>query len=105
MAASVWQRPVVAEKDRVALARRQANAAAALLRLDDAEPAWRLLRHTSQPDARSYLVRDLAPLGADAPAVVRRLEQEQDLSARRALILALGEYAAEQLPPNLRARL
>jgi formylglycine-generating enzyme required for sulfatase activity/serine/threonine protein kinase/tetratricopeptide (TPR) repeat protein len=103
--ASVWHRPVVGEKDRIALASRQANGAVALLQLADAERVWPLLRHSPYPDRRSYLVQRLAPLGIDATTLVRRLEEEPDVSARRALVLALGEYTAEQLPAELRARL
>jgi formylglycine-generating enzyme required for sulfatase activity len=101
--ASISHRTVVAEADRIVLARRQAGAAAALVRLGADEAAWRVLQHTPTPDARSYLVRDLAPRGVEAQALVRRLDEEKDASARRALILALGEYTAEQLPVEARA--
>jgi formylglycine-generating enzyme required for sulfatase activity len=103
--ASVWHRPVLAEAERVALARRKANAALGLLHLGQAEPVWPLLRHSPTPDVRSYLVRDLATRGSDARVLVKRLEVEDDVSARRALILALGEYSAAQLPTSLRAEL
>src|SRR5262249_7383657 len=43
-AASVWGQPVLSEFARDDLARRQANAAAALLLLDQADPVWRHLR-------------------------------------------------------------
>jgi formylglycine-generating enzyme required for sulfatase activity len=66
---------------------------------------WPLLRHCADPTARSYLVQRLAPLGIEAAAVAERLEVEPDVSARRALILALGEYGPEQLPEGLRNRL
>jgi hypothetical protein len=72
------------EKDRVALAQRQANSAVALLQLGDPDRVWPLLRHNHYPDRRSYLVARLAPLGIDVGALVRRLEEEQDVSARRA---------------------
>jgi formylglycine-generating enzyme required for sulfatase activity/serine/threonine protein kinase len=103
--ASVWHRPVVAEGDRIALASQQANGAAALLQLGDAERVWPLLQHSPYPDRRSYLVQRLAPLGIDATSLVQRLEEEQDVSARRTLVLALGEYTAEQMPAELRTRL
>ncbi len=103
--ASVWHRPLVTEADRLALARRQASAAAALLLLGDAEAAWPVLRHAPTPDARSYLVRDLAPRGVGAAVLAKRLGELTDASARRALVLALGEYTAEQLPAELRSAL
>jgi formylglycine-generating enzyme required for sulfatase activity len=41
-------------------------------------------------------------LGADPRLLVRRLEVEKADSARRALILALGEYSARDLPASVR---
>ena len=103
--ASVWHRPVIAETALDALARRQANAAAALMRLGEPELAWPLLHHSRDPRRRTYLLHRLGPLGVDAGLVARRLEVEPDASARLALILSLGRFAPEQLPPALRARL
>ncbi len=93
------------EVERIALARRQAAAAAALMWLGRFEAALPVLRHTPTPDARSYLVRDLARRGVGAADVLKRLDEEKDASARRALILALGEYTAEQLPVGQRSAL
>jgi formylglycine-generating enzyme required for sulfatase activity len=87
------------------MAKRRATAAAALLLLGDEKVTWPVLRHSPDPTARSYLVQRLAPLGVEATAVADRMEAEPDVSARRALILALGEYGPEQLPDGLRARL
>jgi formylglycine-generating enzyme required for sulfatase activity len=95
--ASVWHRPPVPEAERDALARRQARAAVALLRLGEGDAVWPLLRHAPDPRLRSFLVHDLAPLGADPRLLVKRLGVEQDVSARRALLLALGGFAA---PPG-----
>src|SRR5262249_19069131 len=39
-----------------------------------------------------------SPLGADARAVVKRLADEKDVFARRALLLALGEFGDKALP-------
>jgi formylglycine-generating enzyme required for sulfatase activity len=80
------------------LAKRQASAAVALLQLGQGERVWPLLRHRPDPRLRSYLIHRLSPLGADARAIVKRLEQEPDVSAKRALLLCLGEFGAEQLP-------
>jgi formylglycine-generating enzyme required for sulfatase activity len=105
VSASVWQRPVLTEAEQVTLARRRANAATALLLLGQEEAVWPLLRDAKPADVRSFLVRDLAARGVDARAVVKRLEGEADAAARRALILALGEYTLEQLPQDVRADL
>jgi hypothetical protein len=97
--------PGVTEVARPALARRRASAGLALLRLGHAEGCWPLLKHNSYPEARSRLIHRLAPAGVTAEALVARLEKEKDVSIRRALILALGEYTAEQVPTPLRQRL
>jgi formylglycine-generating enzyme required for sulfatase activity len=104
-AASVWHRPVVPEEAREALARRQANAAAALLLLGEPDPVWPLLRHGPDPRRRTYLIHALAPLGVEAHMVVQRLENEQEESARRALILSLSLFRPEQVPAAMRERL
>jgi serine/threonine protein kinase/formylglycine-generating enzyme required for sulfatase activity len=86
------------EEEREVLARRQANAAVALFKMDRPETAWSLLQHRRDPRLRSYLIHALSLLGADARAIVRRLDEERDVSARRALLLALGEYDEQALP-------
>jgi formylglycine-generating enzyme required for sulfatase activity len=90
------------EDEKEKLAKRQANAAVALLRMDQPERVWRLLRHRPNPRVRSYLIHRLAPLGADPATMIKRLEQEKDVSVRRALLLALGEF---KLPTGERDRL
>ena len=95
--ASIWQRPSASTAQRERLARRQAQAAATLLLLGDADPVWPLFRRTEQPEQRSQLVWRAGLLGVDPVVLVRRLDLERDVSARRALIVALGDYSAEQL--------
>ena len=102
LAAAVWQRPVVTEKERDRLGQRRANAAVALLHLGRPERVWPLLRQAPHPDARTYLLHRAGPLGADVGLLLRRLNVEEDASARQALILSLGEYTAEQLPAGRR---
>jgi formylglycine-generating enzyme required for sulfatase activity len=89
------------------LARRQANAAAALLRMGQPEKVWPLLRHTppDDPRVRSYLIHRLSVLGADAGALAKRLDDEPDISVRRALLLALGEFTEADLLPGTRTSL
>ncbi len=95
------ERPSSDER-RESLAKRQTNAAVALLRMNQPERVWRLLRHSSDPRVRSYLIDRLGPLGANAQAIINRLEVEPDLTARRALILSLGEYTETQITPDVR---
>jgi formylglycine-generating enzyme required for sulfatase activity len=89
------------------LAKRQANAAVALLRMDQAGKVWPLLKQRSDPRVRSYLIHRFGPLGAEAQALVTRLVEEPDVTIRRALILSLGpeEFGAAAWTPEAKQRL
>ncbi len=82
------------DEKRERLARRQANAAVALLRMGQPAKVWPLLQRTppDDPRTRSYLIHRLVPLGADAAVLVRQCDSERDVTRRRALLLALGEF-------------
>lgn len=75
-------------------ARRQAQAAVALLQLGRDELVWPLLRHSRDPRTRSYLIHLFQPLGTDIQLLLSRWPKETDISARCALLLALGTYDA-----------
>ena len=90
------------DEKREKLAKRQANAAAALLRMNRPEKVWPLLKHSPDPRVRSYLIHRLSPLGADAGAILKRLDEEPDVTIRRALLLSLGEYDEKGLSPEAR---
>src|SRR5262249_58836772 len=79
------------------LAQRQANAALALLKLDRPEKAWTVLKHSPNPRARSYLIHRLYPFGVESVALIKRLDEEPDVTIRRALLLSLGEYGEKEL--------
>ncbi|MFI5455786.1 MAG: SUMF1/EgtB/PvdO family nonheme iron enzyme [Isosphaerales bacterium] len=127
LTASVWHRPAVKEEAKDRLAERQARAAAALVRFGKAGEVWPLLRHTSDPRLRSFIVNWLKPLGADPHATAAELARldspatpgtrrvappatggmdailfHPEISTRRALILALGTYGTEGLSPGER---
>jgi serine/threonine protein kinase/formylglycine-generating enzyme required for sulfatase activity len=95
------------DEKREKLAKRQANAAVALLRMDQPGKIWPLLRRTApdDPRVRSYLIHRLSPLGADSGAIIKRLDDEPDVTIRRALLLSLGEFTEEQLPADTRSSL
>jgi formylglycine-generating enzyme required for sulfatase activity len=57
------------------LAERQARAAVALVRLGRADEVWPLLRHSTDPRLRSFIVNWLRPLGADPHAIVAELDR------------------------------
>jgi formylglycine-generating enzyme required for sulfatase activity len=76
----------------------------ALLRLGRPDRVWPLLKHQPDPRVRSYLIHRLSPLGADPQALWRRFEAESEVSARRALLLCLGEFGEKELPPAEREK-
>jgi formylglycine-generating enzyme required for sulfatase activity len=101
------------------LAGHQARAAIALVRLGQGEEVWPLLRHGPDPRLRSFIIHWLNPLGADPHALANELAAipsaarpasgqmdavlfHPETSIRRALILALGTYAADTLSPGER---
>jgi formylglycine-generating enzyme required for sulfatase activity len=96
-AVSAWQRPA-AVRARELLAERQGTAAALLLSSGDAGPVWPLFRHSPDPTRRSWLVWRAGERGADPKLLIDRLLAEKDVSAKRALIVALGEYDDKALP-------
>jgi formylglycine-generating enzyme required for sulfatase activity/serine/threonine protein kinase len=91
------------DKDRLAF--RQANAAVMLLHLGDEQTAWPLLRHGPDPGRRTYLTHHLGSYGIDATVVLDRLQNEPEVSARRALLLSLGEYPSAKVPAPQRQKL
>jgi formylglycine-generating enzyme required for sulfatase activity len=88
--------------DRETLAKRQVNAAVALLRMNQPAKVWPLLKHSPDPRVRSYLIHRLSPLGADAGAIVKQLDREADVTIRRALVLSLEEYSETEFTPDAR---
>ncbi|HEV3080409.1 MAG TPA: SUMF1/EgtB/PvdO family nonheme iron enzyme [Gemmataceae bacterium] len=95
-------KPGLPDLEKDVLAKRQANAAVTLLRLHERELVWPLFRHHEDPRLRSYLIHRLQPLGVDPVVLVQQLQKEADLSAQRALLLSLGEYAPVSLPVEVR---
>jgi formylglycine-generating enzyme required for sulfatase activity len=87
------------------LAKRQANAAVALLKLGQPAKAWPLMQSSSDPTARSYLIHRLSPLGADPTVLVKRLDEERDVASCRAMLLSLGEYSESEFPSEARSAL
>ena len=85
-----------------ALAHRQRQIATALVRLGRADRVWPLLKHSDDPSVRTELIHDLAKFGVRSGEVIARLKVEPEVSARRALVLALGEYPADKVPAGER---
>jgi eukaryotic-like serine/threonine-protein kinase len=90
---------------RVALAKRQANAGAALAAMGRGEKVWPLLAHRPDPTVRSYLIERLGPGGAEVRALLAHLGPDEEVSVRRAVLLSLGQFGPERLSPALREEL
>jgi len=90
------------EDEEKRLAERQVNVAIALLKLGKADKAWSLLKQSPTPQVRSYFIHWISSLGVDPQMLIGRLDTEPDVSIRRALLLALGEFSAQQLPVQQR---
>jgi formylglycine-generating enzyme required for sulfatase activity/tRNA A-37 threonylcarbamoyl transferase component Bud32 len=93
------------DEARERLAKRQANAAVALLRLNQPDKVWPLLQHRPDPRTRSYLIHRLVPLGAEAGVLVQRLAEEPDVTIRRALLLSVGEFGEATWAPEAKKQL
>jgi formylglycine-generating enzyme required for sulfatase activity/tRNA A-37 threonylcarbamoyl transferase component Bud32 len=89
-----------------ASSRRRGRIAAALILLGSADHAWPLLSSGTDrdPGARAELIHDIAAYGVAARALVDRFAVESDARARRALVLALGEYMPGSVPEDFRRK-
>jgi hypothetical protein len=94
---TVWHRPLVPDTAKEQLAERQATAAAALLRMGATERVWPLFEHRPDPRLRSYLLDRLATYGDEPGALLSQLKADSDVSRRRALNLAIGQFARAKL--------
>ena len=104
--ASVWHRPLIPPKAHRELVQRQGQAAAALVQLGRPELVWPLLRHSPDPSLRTEVIHNLARFDSGSQAVeavIERLKTEPDASARRALILTLGEFPATAIAAERQA--
>ena len=96
----ILHRPLVSDARKENLALQQANAAVALLKMNAPQQVWTKFKHQSDPRLRSYLVHHLTKLNVDPASIVGRLHVEVDTTSRRALILAIGEFAKAKLLGN-----
>ena len=81
------------------LVRRQAVAGAALLRLGLPDYVWPMLKRSppDDPTVRSWLIHLAHSSGVNVHSIIDRWQKETDVSARRALLLMLGEYRPDEL--------
>jgi formylglycine-generating enzyme required for sulfatase activity len=90
---------------RAGTALQEASDLLALLRSREDDQTWRLLRASTDNTRRSYVIHLLGRNGIDSSRVIARLHAETDVSARRALILALGSYTSAQISEAQRQNL
>ncbi|MFZ4733292.1 MAG: hypothetical protein ACOYK7_12200, partial [Pirellulales bacterium] len=95
--------PLVAA-ERESLGIRQAKAAAVLMRLGKPARVWPLFIHSPDPRVRSYLIDFVKPFSGErlddvAKALIDRLGAEADVSAKRGIVLALGEVLRDDEAP------
>jgi formylglycine-generating enzyme required for sulfatase activity len=90
--------PTAKVEEKQALAGQQAQAAVAHLHLGRPERVWPLFHQGEDPTCRTYLIHRCAALGVDPALLAHRplLDEENDPSIRQGLLLALGEYKADQ---------
>jgi eukaryotic-like serine/threonine-protein kinase len=105
--------PEMSEVENDILAKRRAKAAVFLLQYDQqdhpwpvqkADCLWPLLRDGADVCLRTCLMHRFSQVGADPETLVRQYEVEEDIGARRALLLSLGGFK-ESLPAGQRRRL
>lgn len=81
----------------VALAKKQASVGLTLMIVGQGEKVWSLLKHSPDPTVRSYLIERLAQAGVDPKVLLAQLEEQQEASVKRAILLSLGEYGLDRL--------
>ncbi|HEV8067508.1 MAG TPA: SUMF1/EgtB/PvdO family nonheme iron enzyme [Planctomycetaceae bacterium] len=93
------------EDQKELLSKRQANVALALFKLGSPDRVWPLLKFSPDPRVRSNLIHWISPLVGNPQTIVQRLDAEPDVTTRRALVLALGEFTETQFPSAQRQAL
>ena len=89
--------PDASVEAKIALAKKQASIGVALLVMGKGEKVWPLLKHRPDPTLRSYLIERLGPGGVDPKVLTARLEEEKEVSVKRAILLSLGEFGLDRL--------
>ncbi len=83
---------------RFADSRRRAAAAAILIGLGRGASAWALLSQSAGGSVREYLIDRLEPSGVDPLTLMNQVAAEREPSVRAALVRALSQYRAEEVP-------
>lgn len=101
---SIWHRPDVLQQGLAQIdeekLQKQATAAVALLRIGDPDPVWPFLKSSQTAGIRSRIVTRVENAGVDPVHFVERYFAEVDLSCKRTILQALGQYRSTQIPEN-----
>jgi formylglycine-generating enzyme required for sulfatase activity len=89
--------PDASMEAKIALAKKQASIGMALMVMAKSEKVWPLLKHQIDPTMRTYLIERLGPGGVDPEILLVRLEEEKEVSVKRAILLSLGEFGVDRL--------
>jgi formylglycine-generating enzyme required for sulfatase activity len=88
----------VSETERVALGRRRAGAAIALLRLHEDPLLDELFTPADDPESRTQFVAGLRARGVEPAMLIACLDAAREVPIRFGLMLALGEFSREEIP-------
>jgi serine/threonine protein kinase/formylglycine-generating enzyme required for sulfatase activity len=83
---------------------RRAGAIVTLLRLGERTPALACLAADDDAETRSQFLLRVRGAGVEPATLAECLDDESGTGLRYELVLALGEFAADELPPALRER-
>jgi formylglycine-generating enzyme required for sulfatase activity len=97
--------PRASQEAKMSLVKRHANLGVALLVMGRTEKVWPLFEHSDDPTLRSYLIDWVGPCGVDPKVLTSQLEEEKEVSVRRAILLSLGEYGLDRLSLDQRLKL
>jgi serine/threonine protein kinase/formylglycine-generating enzyme required for sulfatase activity len=89
--------PNASMEAKIALAKKRASIGIALFLMGKGEEFWPLMKHSSDPTSRSYLMEWLGASGVDPKFLIARLKEEKEVSVKRAILLSLGEFGLDRL--------
>ena len=76
---------------------RKANAGVMLIRMGAESLVWPMLAHSKNPTNRSYMIHRMAALGCNPQKLLAQFRSEEDVSIRRAILLAIGEFDIDRI--------
>jgi serine/threonine protein kinase/formylglycine-generating enzyme required for sulfatase activity len=101
--------PQLGELERIRVGRRRAGAAVTLMHLGEFTAAAEVLRVRDDPEAATQFIHGLRDRAIPARDILDCLSDGKDTDVLYGLLLALGEFRVDELPPSalagLRARL